>query len=166
MLCRYRCRLLFAEVPKGSDRNAELKLRLRLWEAGEISELVGRVLAQQHSGPLHRGKRAVQPQTDEQRGKRACALTARGSISKAVKRPRGRSGARLGRLSKEPDHSLHPAELGPRNSSHQCGMCRGGACCLGGGRYKAARSAMREQGAAKQVSRHCRMSNECFGTHR
>ena len=25
------------------------------------------------------------PQTDEQRGKRACALTARGSISKAVK---------------------------------------------------------------------------------
>ena len=39
----------------------------------------------QHSGPLRRRKRVMQPQTDEQRGKRACALTARGSISKAMK---------------------------------------------------------------------------------
>ena len=55
-VCRYRCRLLFAEVPKGSDRNVELKLRLQLWEAGEINELVGRVLGQQHSGALRRRK--------------------------------------------------------------------------------------------------------------
>ena len=30
-------------------------------------------------------KRVLQPQTDEQRGKRVCALTARGSISKVMK---------------------------------------------------------------------------------
>ena len=85
VLYRYRCRLLLAEIPKGVDRNAELKLRLQLWEAGEISELIGGKLGQQLSGPLRRGKRVVQPQTDEQRWKRACALTARGSIRKAVK---------------------------------------------------------------------------------
>ena len=50
------CRLLLAEVPKGSDRNAELKLRLQLWEVGEI-----RVLGQHHSGPLRRRKRITQP---------------------------------------------------------------------------------------------------------
>ena len=46
---------------KGVDRNSELKQRLHLWEIG------------------------TQPQTDEQRGKRACALTAPGSTSKAMK---------------------------------------------------------------------------------
>ena len=85
MLCRYRCRWLLAEVPRGSDRNAELKLRLRPWEADEVSELIAKTLGQQHSGPLRRRKQVMQPQTDEQRGKRACALTARRSISKAVK---------------------------------------------------------------------------------
>ena len=68
MLCRYRCRLLLAEVPKGSDRNAELKLRLQLWEVGEISKLIGRILEQQHPGPLLRRKRKMLPQRDEQRG--------------------------------------------------------------------------------------------------
>ena len=34
VLCRCRCRLPLAEVPKGPDRNAELKLRLRLWGGG------------------------------------------------------------------------------------------------------------------------------------
>ena len=29
-LCRYRCRLVLAEVPKATDRNSELKLRLRI----------------------------------------------------------------------------------------------------------------------------------------
>ena len=52
VLCRYRCHLLLAEVPQGTDRNAELKLRLRLREAGEVSELISRILGQQHSGPV------------------------------------------------------------------------------------------------------------------
>ena len=85
MLCRYRCRLLLAEVPKALTETAELGLRLRLWEAGQVSELVSKVLGQQRSGPLRRRKRVTQPQTDEQHRKRACALTARGSISKAMK---------------------------------------------------------------------------------
>ena len=47
------------------------------------------------SGSLRRTAGETQPQTDEQRGKRACALTARGSISNALKglvmREQGRS---------------------------------------------------------------------------
>ena len=39
VLCRYSCRLLLAEVPKGTDRNLELKLRLRMCETGHASEL-------------------------------------------------------------------------------------------------------------------------------
>ena len=73
VLCRYRCRLLLAEVLKGTDRNAELNLRLRLWEAGEVSDPVSLILEQQHSGPLRPRIRVMQPQTDEQRGKRAFA---------------------------------------------------------------------------------------------
>ena len=85
LLCHYHCRLLLAEVPKGTDRNSELKLRLQVWETGQVSELIPKILVQQHSGALRRKKGVTQPQTDEQRGKRACALTARGSISKAMK---------------------------------------------------------------------------------
>ena len=99
VLCRYRCRLLLAEIPKGSDRNAGLKRRLQLLEAGDIHELVGRVLGQQHTEPFRRKKKVLQPQTDEQRGKRACASTARGSISKSVKGLVG--GAGFSRLREE-----------------------------------------------------------------
>ena len=80
--CRYRCRLLLAEVARGTDRNAELKLRLRLWEAGEVSELFPKTLGQQHSCPLRRRKRVMQPQTYEQRGKQACALKLRDLLVK------------------------------------------------------------------------------------
>ena len=38
LLCRCRCRLLLAEVPKGTDRNVELKLRLGMWEEGQINQ--------------------------------------------------------------------------------------------------------------------------------
>ena len=51
---------------------------MQLWEAGEVHDLSGRIPGQQHTGQQ-------QPQTEEQRGKRACALAARASISKAVK---------------------------------------------------------------------------------
>ena len=54
-------------------------------ESGQINALTGLVLGQQNSGPLRRTAGKTKPQTDEQRGKRACALTARGSISKATK---------------------------------------------------------------------------------
>ena len=32
LLCRFRCRLLLAEIPKGVDRNSELRQRLQQWE--------------------------------------------------------------------------------------------------------------------------------------
>ena len=85
LLCRYRCRLLLAEIPKGADRKSELKLRLHLWETRQISDLNSKILGQQNSGPLRRAAKRVQTLTDEQRGQRACALTARGSISRAMK---------------------------------------------------------------------------------
>ena len=84
ILCRYRCRLLLAEVPDGSDRNTQLKQLLQLLEAGEVHDLVGRILGQQHTGQQTREKKTVQRQTEEQRGKRACARTARGSIGRAT----------------------------------------------------------------------------------
>ena len=75
LLCRYRLSLLLAEIPKGADRNSELNQRRD--GANQRSDL--------NSGPLRTSARRVQAQRDEQRGKRVCALTARGSISKAMK---------------------------------------------------------------------------------
>ena len=86
ILCRYRCRLLPAEVLQtGPGRNTELKPRPQPWEAGEVHDLVGRILGQQHTRQQRREEKTMQPQTQEQRGKRACALIIRGSISKAMK---------------------------------------------------------------------------------
>ena len=85
LLCRFRCRLLLAEISKGVGRNSELKQRLHLWDSGQISGLISKVLGQQSLGPPRRTARGVQPQRDEQRGKRAGALTARGSIIRAMK---------------------------------------------------------------------------------
>ena len=84
ILWRRWLRILLAEVPKGPDRNSEIKKRRpQLWEAGKVHDLIGRILGQQHTGPQE--KKTLRPQTAEQRGKRACALTARGSIRKALK---------------------------------------------------------------------------------
>ena len=44
LLCRCRCRLLRAGIPKGVDRNSELKQRLQPWESGQINALIGLVL--------------------------------------------------------------------------------------------------------------------------
>ena len=167
LLCRDRCRLLLAEILKGVDRISELKQRLQLWESGQVSVLIGQVLGQQNSGPLRRTARKTQPQTDEQRGRRACAQTARGSISKAMKGLV--SGAAQGRLSQELDHSPHPTELGHRNSPHQCGVCRGRLNCLG--RRKIETVAERDEGAGTEQNRHRftatrqSVASECLWSH-
>ena len=96
---------------------------------------------------LLRCVRRVQLQMDEQLGKRACALTPRGSISKAMKGLVGGARAGLCGLPQELDHSPHSAEFGQWNSSHQC--AEAARIAWGGGRYKLARSAMREQGRSK-----------------
>ena len=65
----------------------------------------------------------------------------------------GWSSAGIGRLSEELDHIPDPAELAQRNSSHQCKMCRGGACRLGWVEGTRQREVPREStAAAKQVS--------------
>ena len=61
VLCRYRCRLLLADIPKGHDRNAELKRRLQMWEASQMHELISRILGQQHTGQQNREQK---PATD------------------------------------------------------------------------------------------------------
>ena len=47
LLCRYRAKLLLADVSHGTDRNEELKRRIRHWERAEMDDLVLRVVGQQ-----------------------------------------------------------------------------------------------------------------------
>ena len=54
-----------------------VKYTLQLSRAGGVHDLIGRILGQQHTGQQNREKNQKRPQTEEQRGKRACALTAR-----------------------------------------------------------------------------------------
>ena len=147
LLCRYRCRLLLAEIPKGVDRNSELKQVVQLWKSRQTSDLIGKVLGQQGSGPLRRTARKTQPQTDEQRGKRACALTARGSISKAMK---GLVGAAQGSADcRNWTTALIPrsSSIGTHPTSADC--AEAARTAWSGGHYKLARSAMREQGRSR-----------------
>ena len=46
VLVRYRNRLLLAPVLSAKDRNQELKVRSRLWEAGQFDDLIQRFLGQ------------------------------------------------------------------------------------------------------------------------
>ena len=85
----------------------------------------------------------MQPQTDEQRGRRACALTARGSISKAVKGPVGGAAQGSADCRKILDLSLDSVELVLWNSSHSRECAEAGRVAWGGGRHKAAHAAMR-----------------------
>ena len=55
-------------------------------ERWDTHELISRVLGQQHSGHWDRPKPGQHTKTDEQRGKRSCALMARGSVSWAFGR--------------------------------------------------------------------------------
>ena len=51
-------------------------------QPGEVHEII---LGQPHTGTQGRAKQIMQPQNEEQYEKSAFALTARGSISKAMK---------------------------------------------------------------------------------
>ena len=85
ILWRHWLRILLAEVPKGPDRNSEIQKKTP-------TAVGSRKSARSHwknSGSAAHWatgeENFLRPQTAEQRGKRACALTARGSISKALK---------------------------------------------------------------------------------
>ena len=149
LLCRCRRRLLPAEIPKGVERNSELKQRLQLWEPGLISVLIGMDLGQQNSGPLRRTARKTQPQTDEQRGKRACAWTARRSISKAVKGLVGDAAQGSADCRRNWTTALIPRSSGIGPCPTIAEYAEAARIAWGGGRYKLARSAMREQGRSK-----------------
>ena len=91
----------------------------------------------------------MQPQTDEQRGKRACALTARGPISKAMKGLVGGAAPGSADCRKNWTTALIPRSsgLGTHPTNAERNEAARGA--WRSGRYKAVRSAMREQGRSK-----------------
>ena len=113
LLCRCRCRFSC-----GVDRNSEMKLRLRLWETGQI-----RVLGKQ--------KRWTASQ-NRKKGAAADRRTAR-EASLCLDSPRihrqsheligRRCSAGLSRLPQKLDYSSHPTELEHWDSSHQRGLC-------------------------------------------
>ena len=109
--------------------------------------LLEKVLEQQHSGPVRKRKRVVQPQTDELRGRRACALTAREPITQTMKRLVG--GAAQGSAECRKNTALIPRSLcfGAHPTSAEC--TEAARAAWGGGRCTAARGAMREQGRSK-----------------
>ena len=78
-------RFLLGPIPRGSDTNAELKRRLRLWEDGRFDELVWRVLGQQAETTRKSSSAAKVDQDEEKLGKRARVTTAAGAAGKALK---------------------------------------------------------------------------------
>ena len=124
------------EVPDGSDRNTELMRRVQLLEAVDVHDLMGRIQGQQHTGQQSRAKKTIQPQTEEQRGKRACL-------------PNGQ---------KIDQHSLQQ-NVGSTGQQPERGAISSSARILGR-RCKAARNATRDQGSSKTLP------SECARTHR
>ena len=130
------------------DRNAERKQRLQLWGSGQINALIGLVLGQQNSGPLRRTAGKRQPHTDEQRGKLAFALTAQGSISKAMKCLVGGAARGSTDCHRNWTTALIPRSLGIGTHPTRA-ECAEATHAWGGVRYKLARIAIREQGRSK-----------------
>ena len=91
----------------------------------------------------------MQPQTKEQRGKRACASTARGSFSKAMKGlvDGAAQGSAEFRKNWTTASSTRSSGFGTHPSSAE--FAQAARAAWRGGRYKAVRGAMREQGRRK-----------------
>ena len=125
LLWRFRCRLLLAEIPNGVDKNSELKQRPHLWESGQTSDLIstalGRLAEQQEDAA-----------TDRRTGREARLCLDSPTVHQQSHEGTGRFyRAGLCGLPQELDNSPDSMELGHRNSSHQCGVCRGGPNRLG-----------------------------------
>ena len=150
LLCRYHCRLLLAEIPKGVDRNSELKQRLHLWESGanQCSDRQGPGSAEFWAAPQHSRKDAA---ADRRTAREASLCLDSPRLYQQSHEGTGRRCcAGLNRLPKELDHSPHSARLGHRNAHPTSAECAEAArTAWGGGRYKLARSEMREQGRGK-----------------
>ena len=116
---------------------------------GEVHDLVGRILGQQHTGQQTREKKTVQPQTEEQRGKRACALTERGSISKVTKGLVGGAATGSAEYRKHLTTALILRNSGQDTHPSISKQAQTTRAAWGGGRHKTARSAARGQGRSK-----------------
>ena len=147
-----------------------LKLRLQMWETGQIIELISKILVQQHAGPLRRTNRTMQPQTDEQRGNRACALTARGSISKAMKELVGGAAQGSANCQKNWTTAIIPRRsvIGTHPTSAECAE----AARIAWGGWKVQTGTERDEGARPNQNRYrfdpARQTgaHECSGANR
>ena len=63
-----------SEVPKGFQRNAELKRHLQLWEGGVVHDLIGQIWVSNTRCNKTGRRKQQRLQTEVQREKRACAL--------------------------------------------------------------------------------------------
>ena len=105
---------LLAEIHNGCDRNDR-----HLRKTREVPELTGRVPRPQHTGQQAAANKKTKPQTEEQRRKRACAFTAGGSISKALKGLVRGVAAGTSSTYEAVDHSSDSQKLGQRRASHR-----------------------------------------------
>ena len=92
----------------------------------------------------------MQLQTDEQRGKRACALTARGFIRKAMTGLVGGAAQGSDDCRRNWTAALTPRSSGIGTHPTSAEWAEAARGAWGGGRYKAARSATRENGRSKK----------------
>ena len=149
LLCRCRCRLFLAErypqelgaettassVGNGANQRSDLQGpgSAEFWTASQNSKecaVTDRRTARE--GSVRFGSAWIHRQSHEVIGRWCCAG--------------------LGGLSQELDHSPHSAEFGHWNSSHQCGVCRGGPNRLGRGAMQA--GAERDDGAGTEHNKH------------
>ena len=154
LLCCYRTRLLLSNVPVGTDRNEELKRRLRFWERGEMDALITHIIGQQlrldAASKRDRSRDAGMDGDDEKLGKRARVQVAVGLRSKAMKGLVG--GIAEGDteekrvwaeslIPRSAEPALAPADDAERDASRSLAWGQGDA--------RAAKAAMREVGRQK-----------------
>ena len=76
LLCCYCAKLLQADVSHGTDRNEELKRRIRQWERAEMDDLVLRIVGQQIVSSFRQPRPTRQDdqaaESEEKRGEHAC----------------------------------------------------------------------------------------------
>ena len=94
-----------------------------------MHDLIGSILGQQYAGQQHKEKNTTRPWTEEQGGERACALTARRSISTAVKGLVGGAAAGLAEQRKHWTTAMIPRSsrrgtLHRRGASSSSGRCQ------------------------------------------
>ena len=128
VLCRYRCRLLLAEIPKGVGRNSELKQPLQLWETGQIRSAEFWTAAQNSKEDADTARRTARETSLRLDSPRIHQQSYEGT---GGRRRAGRTTA------------LIPRSTGTGTHSTGAKCAEAARAAWGGGRYKAARSVRR-----------------------